>query len=188
MLNKTIIKSNFENELLNNYKDYRKYEITVKAKLSSIASLTDRDRISYIESQLHHVIQRFNEKIIRNYRKPHNTHLNIKSFSVVERHNENGQIHLHSIFAVHKDAESNFLSQFRFDGIRYFVKDELMESKFNQLCDIECQQLNDELDVMTFVDYMLKHYIDSADREGRLNDSFCFVVHPIPSNIKNKNV
>ena len=58
MLNKTTIKNNFENELLENYKEYSKYEITIKPKIRLIARKNEYQRISYMEAQLHHVIHR----------------------------------------------------------------------------------------------------------------------------------
>ena len=123
-----------------------------------------------------------NEKLTSNYRKPQKSHLLIQSFSVVERNtDENGLIHSHSIFAIHKDVEMKFMSNFKFDGKRYFVRQELMDKTFSELHEIECQMLDGELDVMNYIDYMLKRYDDKADREGKLNDYFCFPIHAIPS-------
>lgn len=189
MLDKTTIKNNFEYELLERYKDYNKYELTIKPKITSIINENEYQRINYMESQLHHVQDRLNSKLTSNYRRPQKSDLLIKSFNVVERNtDENGVIHTHSIFAIHKDVEKKFLQQFRFDGARYFVREQIMGKKFRELDEIECQKLDDELDVMNYVSYMLKRYDDKADREGVLNDYFCFIAHPIPSYAKAKNV
>jgi hypothetical protein len=187
MLDKTTIKNNFEYELLEKYKDYRKYELTIKPKITSIINENEYQRINYMESQLHHVQDRLNSKLTSNYRKPQKSHLLVKSINVVERNTGvNGVIHTHSIFAIHKDVEEKFLRLFRFDGKRFFVRQNLMEQKFSELSEIECQKLDDELDVMNYISYMLKVYNDKADREGVLNDYFCFIAHPIPSNAKSK--
>ena len=189
MLNKETVQSNFEYELLETYKDYIKYELTIKPKITSIINENEYQRINYMESQLHHVQDRLNSKLTSNYRKPQKSHLLIKSLNVVERNtDENGVIHTHSIFAIHKDVEKKFVQLFSFDGTRYFVRQEIMEQKFGELSEIECQKLDDELDVMKYISYMLKRYDDKADREGVLNDYFCFIVHPIPSCAKAKNV
>ena len=48
--------------------------------------------------------------------------------------------------------------------------------------------LDDELDVINYIDYMLKRYDDKADREGKLNDYFCFPINAIPSYAKRNNI
>ena len=181
--------NNYEYELLEKDKDYNKYELTIRPKFD-VLTLNDNKQIAYMENQLHHVIQRLNSRLTANWDKQSKAHLRINSHSVVERNASDnfGLIHTHSIILIHKDVETKFIDNFELDadGKRYFIKDELMTKKFYNLHSVECQPLLTDEDVKNYVGYMLKLYNDKADRDGVINDYFCFAVHPLPSNAGTK--
>ncbi len=179
MLEKIKFIEQYKYDLEVTYKDYLKFEMTIRPNLSSVASLTLHDQLSYMRSQLYHVEQRLNSKLTSNYRNKSKQHLLIKARSVIERQSkENSIIHSHSILAIHRDVEDRFLKNFEVREGKHFIQEDLMQRKFYKLKEIECQKLNG---FDGYLSYMFKNYKDDADEEGKIDEFFCFPASAIPS-------
>ena len=184
MLEKNNFIEHYKYDLEVKYKDYLKYEMTIKPKLSQVLSLTLRDRLKFNRNQLHHVMQRLNQQITPNYNKEINHYKKIKARSVIERQlKHEGLVHSHSILAIHKDIEDKFLKNFEIVDGKLFVRSDLMERRFYKLAEIECQKLLTSKDVDRYLRYMFKKYKADADDDGKLGDEFCFPASAIPSDI-----
>ena len=179
MLSKESLVLNYKKDLTVKFKGYKLYEVTVRPKIEKVKSKSYKDQIKYMESQLFHIEQRINSRLVSHSKNPSKEHLLIKSRSIIERHSDDTSlIHAHSIYAIHPEVKDKFLKNFSFNGERYFVTNEIMNQKFYELHEIECQEITD---LENFIMYMFKNYREDLDPDGVINDYFCLPVIPQPS-------